>query len=92
MSPSENLPGTFRTIPDRSAFLWCFKWKKNDLFGDIYFVFDCAVSTKDCTHQKRTGKKFDIVDIPDDNPCPADQELSLLTTVAKRNLFDSWQR
>ena len=34
--PSEALPGAFRTITDGDAFLRCCKWKKNDLFGDIF--------------------------------------------------------
>ena len=33
VSPSKPLPGTFRTIADVAAFLWCCKWKK---FGDIF--------------------------------------------------------
>ena len=90
VSPSEPLPGIFRDIADKRAFLWRCKWKKNDLFGDIFqkyvdaigkfgkdvAVFDgYAVSTKDFTHQRKTGKKFYIVDIRDDNPCPAEREL-----------------
>ena len=69
VSPSKSLPSTFRTIADGGAFLWCCKWQKNDLFGDIFqkyvdtvgkfgigvIVFDgYAISTKDCTHEKRT--------------------------------------
>ena len=88
--PSEPLPGTFKTIADGGAFLWCCKWKQNDLFGDIFkkyvdavkkfgkdvVVFDgYAVPTKDCTHQKRTGKVLNVVDICDDNPYSSDQEL-----------------
>ena len=34
--PSEPLPGTFTTIADGGAFMWCCNWKKNDLFGDIF--------------------------------------------------------
>ena len=85
VSPSEPLPGTFKTIADWGAFLWCCKWKENDLFGDtfkkcvdavrkfvIYVVifYGHAVSTKDCTHQKRTGKMLNAVDISDDIPLP----------------------
>ena len=84
---SEPLPGTFKTTGDGGAFLWYCKWKENDLFGDIFkiyvdavrkfgidvVVFDgYVVSTKDCTHQKRTGNMFIAVDICD-NPCPTDQ-------------------
>ena len=85
---SEPRPGTFKTIADGGAFLWCCKWKENDLFGDIFkkyvdavrkfgidvVVFDgYVVSTKDCTHQERTGKMLNAVDICDDNLCPSDQ-------------------
>lgn len=88
--PSEPLPGAFRTITDGDAFLRCCKWKKNDLFGDIFqkyidikglfgidvVLFDgYAVSNKDCAHKKRTEKKLNIVDILDGNPCPVEQEL-----------------
>ena len=75
ITPSEPLPGTFRIIPDGGTFLWCCKWRKKDLCGDIFqkyvdalakfgidvVVFDgCAVLTKDCTHQKQTGKRLNI--------------------------------
>ena len=36
VSPSEPLPGTFKTIADGGAFLWCCKWKENDMLGDIF--------------------------------------------------------
>ena len=64
--------------------------KKGDIFGDIIqkyidavqnfgkgvVLFDgYAVSTKDCTNQGRTRKKFYIADICDDNPWPAEQKL-----------------
>ena len=90
VSPSEPLTGVFRTIADGGEFLWCCKWKTNDLFGHISeictdlvrkfgidaIVFDaCAVPTKDYTHQKQTGKKLNIVDIRDDNPCSGVREL-----------------
>ena len=43
-------------------------------FGIDVVVFDgYVVSTKDCTHQKRTGKMLNAVDICDDNLCPSDQ-------------------
>ena len=85
---SEPLTGTFKTIADGGAFLWCCKWKQNDLFEDTFkkyvhavrkfgidvVVFDgYVVSTGDCNHQKRTGKMLNAVDICDDNPCPSDQ-------------------
>ena len=69
--PSVSLSSTFRTITDRCAFLRCFKWKRNDLFGDIFqkyietvgkFGIDVVVfngydvSTKNYIHQKRTEK------------------------------------
>ena len=45
-------------------------------FGIDAIVFDaCAVPTKDYTHQKQTGKKLNIVDIRDDNPCSGVREL-----------------
>ena len=43
VSPSEPLPGTFKTIADGGAFLWCYKWKENDLFGDIFKKYVDAV-------------------------------------------------
>ena len=87
-SPSDPLPGAFRTIADGGAFLWCCKWKKNDLFDifqklvdaagkygiDVVVFNGYAVSTKDCNHEKRTGKKLSVIDIHDDNPCPAERE------------------
>ena len=100
--PAESLPITFRTTVDESAFLWCCKWKIKDLFGDIFqkyvdtvgkfgidvVVFDgYAVSTKDCTHQKRTEKSqilliFVMIILAQQN-----ENFSLLTSVIKRNLF-----
>ena len=45
-------------------------------FGIDVVVFDgYAVSTKDCIHQKRTGKMLNAVDICGDKPCPSHQEL-----------------
>ena len=36
VSPSEPLTGVFRTIADGGEFLWCRKWKKNDLFRHLF--------------------------------------------------------
>ena len=36
VSLSEPLPGTFRATADGGTFLWCCKWKKNNMFGDIF--------------------------------------------------------
>lgn len=64
--------------------------KKSDIFGHIIqkyidavwnfgkdvVLFDgYAVSTKDCTNQGRTRKRFYIADIRDDNPWLAEQKL-----------------
>ena len=60
-------------------------------FGIDVPVFDSyAVSTKDCTHVKRTRKKLNIVDIRDDNLYPGERELFLLTAITQRNSFQSW--
>ena len=68
---SKSLLSTFRSIADGGELLWCCKWKKNNLFGDILqkyvdtarkfgiliVIFDgYTVSTNDCTHQKQTEK------------------------------------
>ena len=42
VSPSEPLPGTFRTNADGSAFLLCCKWKKNDLYRDVSEIVDAV--------------------------------------------------
>ena len=91
--PSKPLPGTFTTIADGGAFMWCCNWKKNDLFGDIFqkyvdtakhFRIDIAVfdgydaSTKDSTRQKRSGKMLQVVEISDTNPCPSDRDYCVL--------------
>lgn len=103
--PSEPLPGAFRTITDGDAFLRCCKWKKNDLFGDIFqkyidikglfgidvVLFDgYAVSNKDCAHKKRTEKKLNIVIFLMVIPAQQNKNFSLLTTITKRSLFQSW--
>ena len=104
VSPSNPLSGTFRTISDRCAFLWCCKYKKNDLFSDMFqkydarkFGIDIVVfdgntnSTKDCTHLKRIGKMLGIVDICDDNTYLAKRGLFLASVIlTKRNLFENW--
>ena len=43
VSPSEPLLGTFKTIANGGAFLWCCKWKENDLFEDILKKYVDAV-------------------------------------------------
>ena len=83
------------------------KWKKNDRFGDVFqkyvdavgklgidvVVFDgYAVSTKDCTHQKRTGKKLNIVHIREDNSCPAERELFFANYNNKKKLISELAR
>ena len=42
VSPSEPLPGTFRTIADGGVFLLCCKWKKNDLYRDVSEIVDAV--------------------------------------------------
>ena len=80
-------PQTTR-IADGGALLWCCDWKRNELFATIFnkysqflahhkidtVVFDgYTLSTKDATHQKRSGKISQTVDISDDNRCPSDR-------------------
>ena len=102
--PYEPLPDTFTSIGDGGVFLWCCNWKKNELFGDIFkkyvnaanhfkidvAVFDgYAVSTKDSTRQKRTGKMLQSVEISDDNPCPSDRDLFLANYTNKQKFVSA---
>ena len=70
------------------ALLWCCDWKRNELFATIFNKYSqflahhkidtvvfggYTLSTKDATHQKRSGKISQTVDISDDNRCPSDR-------------------
>ena len=82
---SVEAPQTVRIIDGRALF-WCCDWKKDVTFEIIFrrfsqfllqleidiIVFDSYnMSTKDSTHQKRGGKKFQTVDIQEGNSCPS---------------------
>ena len=75
-------------IVDGGALLWCCDWKKDETFEIIFrrfsqfllhleidiIVFDSYnMSTKDSTHQKRGGKKFQTVEIQEGNSCPSNR-------------------
>ena len=90
VSPVEE-PASTR-IADGGALLWCCNWKKNELFSEIFqkyidfsrhlkleiIVFDgYLLSTKDSTHQKRSGKISQTVEINDLNQCPAERSTFL---------------
>ena len=82
---SVEAPQTVRIV-DGGALLWCCDWKKDETFEIIFrrfsqfllhleidiIVFDSYnMSTKDSTHQKRGGKKFQTVEIQEGNSCPS---------------------
>ena len=75
-------------IADGGALLWCCDWKKSESFQKIFkkysdlltylklniVVFDgYSLSTKDITHQKRSGRASQTTEMKDTNPCPSDR-------------------
>ena len=79
-------------IIDGGALLWCCDWKKNEIFHKIFekytsflkyleaniIVFDeYNLSTKDSTHQKRSGTFSHTVEIHDLHHCPAERKTFL---------------
>ena len=87
-------------IADGGALLWCCDWKKNEQFCEIFekytsllkhlqakiVVFDgYDMSTKDATHQKRSGKVSQTVEIHDQHPCPAERKVFLSNYTNKKH-------
>ena len=85
-------------IADGGALLWCCNWKKNQSFQTIFkmyadflcflkitvVVFDgYLLSTKNVTHQKRSGKVSSTVEIKETNNCPTDRN-NFLTNYANK--------
>ena len=88
-------------IADGGALLWCCNWKKNQSFQSIFqmyidflrflkitvVVFDgYLLSTKDVTHQKRSGKVSSTVEVKETNKCPTDRN-TFLTNYANKGAF-----
>ena len=87
-------------IADGGTLLWCCNWKNNELFSEIFrryidfsrhlkldiIVFHgYLLSTKDSTHQKRSGKISQTVEINDLNLCPAERSTFLTNYKNKEN-------
>ena len=88
-------------IIDGGALLWCCDWKKNEQFHLIFekytsllkhldvniVVFDgYNMSTKDATHQKRSGTVSQTVEIHDQYHCPSERKVFLSNYTNKENL------
>ena len=90
-NPAVSIPETTR-IADGGGLLWCCDWKRDETFSVIFqryavfltnhnidtIVFDgYSLSTKDSTHQKRSGPVSQEVEIKEANPCPANRKTFL---------------
>lgn len=100
ISSIEDKPET-KKIADGGALMWCCNWKKNQSFETIskmyadflhflnitVVVFDgYSLSTKDVTHQKRSGNISSTVEVKETNKCPSDRN-TFLTNYSNKGEF-----
>ena len=84
--PGENTDS--KVVVDGGALLWSRNWSKGDTFSRIFqmyinkyqrfgasaVAFDgCEASTKDATHNVKSGKMSQVVKIIAENSCPSDR-------------------